>query len=150
MKNTQPIVTGAVAATVGFMSSFTVVLAGLRSVGASDAQAASGLLAVCVSTGALSVFLSRRTRMPISVAWSTPGAALLASTGAVDGGFAAAVGAFMVCGALLTLTGLSAGLGRLIARIPPPLASAMLAGVLLELCLAPVRAAVDLPALAAR
>lgn len=88
--------------------------------------------------------------MPITIAWSTPGAALLASTGTVDGGYAAAIGAFCVCGVLLTLAGLSSALGRLLARIPPALASAMLAGVLLELCLAPVRAAVDLPALAAR
>lgn len=149
MSSTRPVVTGLVAATVGFTSSFTVVLAGLGNVGASAAQAASGLLAVCIFTGVLSILLSRRTRMPISVAWSTPGAALLASTGAVDGGYAAAVGAFLVCGVLLTLAGMSQLLGRVLARIPPPLASAMLAGILLDLCLAPVRAVVELPALAA-
>lgn len=140
---------GVVAGIVGFSSSFTVVLAGLKGVGASDAQAASGLLALCVTMAAVAVTLSYRTRMPISVAWSTPGAALLATSGAVDGGFAAAVGAFLVCGVLLTAAGAIGALGRSIARIPVPIASAMLAGVLLQLCLAPVRAVVDLPALAA-
>jgi benzoate membrane transport protein len=140
---------GLVTAVVGFASSFTVVLAGLHAVGATDAQAASGLLALLVTMGVAAIILSVRTRMPISLAWSTPGAALLASSGAVDGGYEAAVGAFIVCGVLLTLAGLSAGLGRLIARIPTPLASAMLAGIILQLCLAPVHAVVELPGLAA-
>jgi benzoate membrane transport protein len=146
---TRPIVAGFIASFVGFASSFTIVLAGLRGVGATRDQAASGLFALCVVMAVLAVVLSLRTRMPISIAWSTPGGALLAATGPVDGGFAAAVGAFLVCGVLIALSGAWGALGRLIGRIPVPLASAMLAGVVLDLCLAPVRAAVDLPALAA-
>lgn len=145
----RPVVAGLVAAAVGFASSFTVVLAGLGAVGATREQAASALFALCVIMAALAIALSRRTRMPISIAWSTPGGALLASTGHVAGGFAAAVGAFAVCGALIALAGCWRPLGRAINTIPLPLASAMLAGVVLELCLAPVRAAVDLPSLAA-
>jgi benzoate membrane transport protein len=140
---------GLVTAVVGFASSFTVVLAGLHAVGATDEQAASGLFALCITMGIAAIVLSFRTRMPISAAWSTPGAALLASSGSVDGGYDAAVGAFIVCGVLLTLAGLSGALERLIRRIPVPIASAMLAGIILQLCLAPVQAAVDLPRLAA-
>ena len=40
----QPLGAGAITALVGFTSSFAVVLSGLRAVGASPAQAASGLL----------------------------------------------------------------------------------------------------------
>ena len=114
----QPVLAGAVAAFVGFASSFTIVLAGLRAVGATQEQAASALFALSVVMGVLAIVLSRRTRMPISVAWSTPGAALLVATGPVDGGFPAAVGAFIVCGVLLALAGTWGLLGRLIARIP--------------------------------
>ncbi len=144
----QPVVAGVVTAVVGFASTFAVVLAGLRAVGADERQAASGLLAVCVAAGATAVVLGLRHRIPISIAWSTPGAALLAATGAVDGGFAAAVGAFLVTGALIIAAGLFPALGRAIAAIPRPIAAAMLAGVLLSLCLAPVRALVDVPLLA--
>ncbi|WP_407939646.1 benzoate/H(+) symporter BenE family transporter [Motilibacter deserti] len=133
---------------MGFTSSFAVVLTGLRAVGASEAQAASGLAALCLGMGLSALLLSVRLRMPISVAWSTPGAALLASTGAPSGGFPAAVAAFLVTGALLVLAGLWRPLGRAIAAIPPALANAMLAGVLLSLCLAPARAAVEIPRLA--
>jgi benzoate membrane transport protein len=135
----QPVLAGILTALVGFTSSFAVVLAGLRAVGASPAEAASGLLAVCVTQALGMLWLSRRHRMPLTLAWSTPGAALLASTGVVHGGWPAATGAFLVTGALVIVTGLWSRLGGLIAAIPAPIAQAMLAGVVLELCLAPVR-----------
>nr|WP_129338502.1 benzoate/H(+) symporter BenE family transporter [Cellulomonas endophytica] len=138
---------GTVAALVGFLSAFAVVLDGLRSVGATPAQAASGLLAVTVAMGAATVVLALRTRVPVTVAWSTPGAALLAGTGAAAGGWAQAVGGFLVCGVLLAATGLVGPLERAVRRIPVPVAQAMLAGVLLPLCLRPVTAVVDAPAL---
>lgn len=72
-QRTEPITAGIVCALVGFTSSFAVVLAGLRGVGASPSQAASGLLAVTLTMGASTVLLSWRYRMPITVAWSTPG-----------------------------------------------------------------------------
>ncbi len=140
-----PIGAGLVASLVGVTAAFTVVLAGLQAVGASQAQAASGLLAATVTMGAASVLLSWRYRMPITSAWSTPGAALLMSMSSATGGWPAAIGAFVTCGVLLTLTGLWPGLARLVQRIPAPIAQAMLAGILLPLCVAPVGALVVEP-----
>lgn len=145
----QPLTAGLVTALVGFASSFTVVLAGLRAVGASQDQAASGLLALCVAVGVVAIIQGVRLRMPITIAWSTPGAALLLTVGTPEGGFPAAVGAFVVCGLLITATGLVPALGRVIAAIPGTIGSAMLAGVLLKLCLAPVTAMLDIPLMAA-
>ncbi|MFC8045100.1 benzoate/H(+) symporter BenE family transporter [Nocardia sp. NPDC057353] len=143
---TQPVGAGVVTALVGFTSSFAVVLAGITAVGATQAQAASGLAALCVTQAVGMLLLSRWYRMPITLAWSTPGAALLAGTGAVAGGWPAAVGAFVVTGALIVLTGLWGRLGALVAAIPVPIAQAMLAGVLVPLCLAPVEAVRTSPA----
>ncbi|WP_281976755.1 benzoate/H(+) symporter BenE family transporter [Pseudorhizobium flavum] len=131
---------GCLTAFVGFASSFAVVLQGLKGVGASDYQAASGLMALSVSMGVCAIVLSAWTRLPVSIAWSTPGAALLATAGAVDGGFPAAVGAFLVCGVLIVIAGLFRPLGRAVASIPAPLANAMLSGVILGLCFAPFKA----------
>ena len=141
------IAAGLLASFVGFASSFAVVLRGLTEAGASPAQAASGLMAVSVAMGVGGIWLSWRTRMPVSVAWSTPGAALLASTGVPEGGFPVAVGAFLAAGVLMVAAGLIRPLGRAVAAIPAPLANAMLAGVLLNLCLAPVRAVSFNPAM---
>ncbi|WP_203667807.1 benzoate/H(+) symporter BenE family transporter [Cellulomonas pakistanensis] len=138
---------GAVTAVVGFTSAFAVVLGGLRAVGATPAQAASGLLAVTLAMGAATILLAWRTRLPITVAWSTPGAALLATTGTAAGGWAEAVAGFALCGALLAAVGLWRRLERWVRLIPVPLANAMLAGVLVDLCLQPVLAVADRPLL---
>ena len=135
----QPIAIGVVTALVGFTSSFAVVLAGLAAVGASDSQAASGLAVLCLLQGLGMLWLTWRHRTPLTLAWSTPGAALLATQGYVTGGWPAAVGAFLVTGALIVATGLWGWLGRVIASIPAALAQAMLAGVLFTLCLAPFK-----------
>ena len=134
----RPIMAGVVTALVGFTSSFAVVLTGLAAVGATHPQAASGLLALSLTMGVACIVLAWRYRMPITAAWSTPGAALLAASGAIEGGWPAAVGAFLIVAALILLTALVPQLGSLIAAIPPSIAQAMLAGVLLPLCLAPI------------
>jgi benzoate membrane transport protein len=134
----QATTAGMLAAFVGFGSSFAVILRGVAAAGASPAQAASGLLALCVLTGVCGILLSLRTRMPIIVAWTTPGAALLASGPPVHGGFGYAVGAFLVSGLLIILAGLWPAMSRAVAAIPRSLASAMLGGIVFGLCLAPV------------
>ncbi|MFN3949987.1 benzoate/H(+) symporter BenE family transporter [Microbacterium sp.] len=142
---TRPLIAGVVTALVGFTSTFAVVLTGLRAVGATPEQAASGLLAITLVVGIGCIVLAGRYRIPITVAWSTPGVALLAATGAVDGGWSAVVGGFLVSAALILCTALFPPLGALIARIPPSIAQAMLAGVLLPLCVAPFLGLVDDP-----
>lgn len=81
-------------------------MAGLRAVGADPAQAASRLLALTLVFGVGVLWLSWQSRVPVTLAWSIPGAALLAGSGTVDGGWSAAVGAFLVTGVLIALTGL--------------------------------------------
>ena len=146
--STQPLAAGLLAAFVGTASSFAVILRGLSAMGASPAQAASGLMALSIAMGLCAIFLSLKTRMPISIAWSTPGAALLATSTAPEGGFAVAVGAFAVTGLLIAIAGLWKPLGRAVEAIPAPLANAMLAGVIFGLCLAPARAVASVPQLA--
>lgn len=143
----QSLFMGCLTAFVGFASSFAVVLQGLKGVGATDFEAASGLMALSVSMGLCAIVLSSVTRLPVSIAWSTPGAALLATTGVVEGGFSAAVGAFIICAVLIIIAGLFKPLGRAVASIPAPLANAMLSGVIIGLCFAPIKAIGFNPAL---
>ena len=87
--------------------------------------------------------------MPISIAWTTPGLALLATIGAVRADFRPRSRRSSWSALLIMLTGLWSPLGRLVAAIPKPIASAMLAGILLKLCLAPFMAIGKVPWLAA-
>lgn len=144
----QPIMAGVLAAIVGYASTFTLMLAALAAVGATAGEAGSGLFAVCLGIGLLNLVVAWRASVPISFAWSTPGGAFLLTVGEPAGGFPAVVGAFIVCGGLIVLTGILKPLARAVAAIPAPLANAMLAGMLLTLCLAPIKAVGELPALA--
>ncbi len=138
---------GVLAAFVGYSASFAIVLAGLTAMGASDAQAATGLFFATLGMGVCSMWLSLATRIPAAVAWSTPGAAFLAATATLPGGFSEAVGALIYCSVLIILTGIVPAVGRVVSAIPKPIANALLAGVLLKLCLAPALALGSLPLL---
>ena len=143
------IAAGVVASLVGYASSASVVLAGLLHVGATPRDAASGLLALSVLMGFTGIVLSVRLRQPVSAAWSTSGAALLAATARPPGGFSTAVAAFLIAGALAVATGAFPPFARTVALVPAPLGAAMLAGVLLPLCARVAVGFVDLPAVVA-
>jgi len=138
---------GLLAAFVGYTSAFAIVLTGLGATGATAEEAATGLFFATMGMGVCGVWLALTTRTPAAIAWSTPGAAFLASAAALPGGFAEATGAFLGCAALIVLTGFVPFLSRLVGAIPQPIASALLAGVLLKLCFAPALALGQVPLL---
>ena len=132
-----------VAALVGYGSTIALVLSAAAAVGASPAQTASWVFAICLAKAAGSALLSVWARVPVVLAWSTPGAALIAATSGIS--MAEAVGAFVLAGLLVALTGLIGPLGRAVALIPDGIAAGMLGGVLLPFCLRGAGAAQDLP-----
>ena len=134
-----------VAALVGYAASVAILLAAATALGATPAQTASWLLAISLGKAFGSALLSWRSKIPVVLAWSTPGAALIAATSGIS--FAEGVGAFIVAGLLIAATGLIRPLGALVARIPDGIAAGMLAGVLLPFCLKGAIAAQSLPAL---
>lgn len=140
-----PLLAGAVASITGTAASAGLVLAAFTSLGATKSQTTSAIFVLIALYGLLSIGLSIRFKMPISIVWSTPGAALLIASGTLGLPFSDAVGAFMVTGALLVLTGLWPALGRLVSSIPRPIASAMLAGVIFNFCVAPFKSAASFP-----
>ena len=134
-----PILAGGVSAITGVAASTGVVLAAMKGLGASDGQILSIIFVATAGYGILSIFLSLRYKMPLSIVWSTPGAAMLVAAGTLNLGFPVAVGSFIMSGVLLTLTGLWPALGRVVSSIPKPIASAMLAGVIFSFCIAPFK-----------
>ena len=119
---------GFVAVLVGFTSSVAIVFQAAQALGATQAQTTSWMWALGLGMGLTSVGLSLWTRQPILTAWSTPGAALLAGTHGI--GMPEAIGAFIVCGALITLCGATRWFEKVMDRIPLAVAAALLAGVL--------------------
>jgi benzoate membrane transport protein len=125
---------GFVAVLVGFSSSVAIVFQAAKALGATDAQTTSWMWALGLGMGITSLALSWRYKQPVLTAWSTPGAALIAMT-ASGITLPEATGAFVFCGLLICVAGFSGLFERLISKVPLPLASALLAGVLVKFCL---------------
>jgi benzoate membrane transport protein len=118
-----------IAALVGFGGTIAIIVAAAANMGATPAETGSWIAGVCLAMVLTSGWLSLWHRVPVITAWSTPGAALIAT--APSGiTMPEAVGAFLLAAALIIATALLKPLGRLIAAIPAAIASAMLAGVL--------------------
>lgn len=141
----QSALQGLVVALVGYASAVAILIKGLAAMGATEAQIASGLMVVGLAKGVVAIGLSLSSRMPISIAWTTPGLAFMATMGMLPGGFPAAIGAFLIVGLLIILAGFWTPLVRIVQAIPRAIANAMLAGILLKLCLAPFIAVRDMP-----
>ena len=125
------VIAGFVTVLVGFTSSAVIVFQAAHALGATPAEIASWMWALGLGMGLTCIGLSLRYRAPVVTAWSTPGAAMLI-TSAAGVSMPEAIGAFLVCGALITLSGFTGWFERAISRIPISIASGMLAGVLLR------------------
>ena len=125
------VVTGFVVVLVGFTSTGALVFQAALSLGATQAQVNSWMWALGIGMGLACIIPSLIYKKPVVAAWSTPGAALIAtSAGGVS--MHDAIGAFVMCAALIILAGATKAFERLMNRIPMAIASAMLAGVLLR------------------
>jgi len=119
---------------VGFTSTIALIFHAARSLGATPDQVTSWVLALGLGMGVATIGLSLWTRIPILVTWSTPGAAVIAAA-AQGVSLAEATGAFLLCGTLMWLCGVTGWFERLMNRIPLALAAALLAGILAKFAL---------------
>jgi benzoate membrane transport protein len=125
------IAAGFAAVLIGYSSSAVIIFQAARAAGASVEQTATWMMALGIGMGLTTIGLSWRYKMPIITAWSTPGAALLA-TSLTDISMPEAIGAFMFSALLITLSGITGWFERIMDRIPLALAGAMLAGILFQ------------------
>ena len=126
------VVAGFIAMMTGYTSSLILMYQAGQAAGLSAGQIASWIWALSIGMALCSIGLSLRYRTPITVAWSTPGAALLiTSLGGVS--YPEAIGAYLTCAALVTVCGVTGTFERLVRRLPGSLAAALLAGILFRI-----------------
>lgn len=123
---------GFIAMLTGYSSSVVLMIQAGNAADLTAAQIASWLWALSIGMAICTVALSLRYRTPLVVVWSTPGAALLI-TSLPGVPYGEAIGAFMVCGLLLLLSGVSSTIARLMRLLPASLAAALLAGILFRI-----------------
>ncbi|ASV55412.1 Benzoate transport protein [Lelliottia jeotgali] len=125
------ILAGFVAVLVGYASSAAIIWQAAAAAGATPHQIAGWMTALGIGMGVSTLALSLWYKAPVLTAWSTPGAALLATS--LQGvTLAETIGIFIFANALILLCGLTGLFARLMKIIPHTLAAAMLAGVLLR------------------
>lgn len=122
---------GFIVVLIGYTAGVAIIFQAAEAVEATQAQLNSWMLVLGFGMGASGLILSIAYKTPILTAWSTPGAALLV-TSLVGVTMEQAIGAFVFCAILLTLTGISGLFEKICKLVPTPIASAMLAGVLFQ------------------
>ena len=125
------IIAGFIAVLVGFASAMAIVFQAAQAAGATQAMIESWVWALGWGMGLGCLLLSLYYKRPIIIVWSTPGAALLAIS-LTEISIEQAIGVFVFVALLILLTGLSGLFDTLTKRLPLPVASAMLAGILLQ------------------
>ncbi|MGY5367797.1 benzoate/H(+) symporter BenE family transporter [Enterobacter oligotrophicus] len=125
------VLAGFVAVLVGYASSAAIIWQAAAAAGASAQQIAGWMTALGIGMGLSTLALSWWYKAPVLTAWSTPGAALLATS--LHGvTLAETIGVFIFANALILFCGVTGLFARLMKLIPHSLAAAMLAGVLLR------------------
>ncbi|WP_286740878.1 benzoate/H(+) symporter BenE family transporter [Pseudoalteromonas sp. UBA2102] len=120
---------GLVAVIIGFSSSIALIYQVVITLGGTPDLVASWLLILGLVMGITTIGLSYYYKVPVLIAWSTTGAALLISS-AQGYHLGEAIGAFMFAATLVFVSGVTGWFEKIMNRIPSELACAMLAGVL--------------------
>jgi len=134
LADTSPsaIVAGFISMMTGFTSSLVLMFQAGQAAGLTSAQISSWIWALSIGMAVCSIGLSLRYRTPVTVAWSTPGAALLiTSLGHVA--YSEAIGAYITCAVLVVICGLTGSFEKMVKRLPSSLAAALLAGILFKI-----------------
>ncbi|MBP6018726.1 MAG: benzoate/H(+) symporter BenE family transporter [Burkholderiaceae bacterium] len=122
---------GFIAVLVGYSSSVAIIFQAANAAGATPAELGSWMWALGIGMGISCIGLSLAYKEPILTAWSTPGAALLVTS--LSGlSMGQAIGAFLFCSLLITLSGITGWFQRIMQFMPRSIAAAMLAGILVR------------------
>lgn len=138
------IIAGVIATLIAYAGPMAIVLQAAQSLPAD--VTASWVWSISVGSGVLGVWLSLRYRAPVVIAWSVPGSALL--IGLLPGlPLPEVVGAYLLASGVMVVLGLSGWFDPVLARLPPAISAAMLAGILLGFALDAVAALPQQPLL---
>ncbi|HBW09967.1 MAG: benzoate transporter [Pseudomonas sp. BICA1-14] len=123
------VVAGFIATVISYAGPLVIIFQAAKAGGLPQDVLSSWVWTISIGSGVLGILLSLRYKVPIIIAWSAPGSALLV-TMLPDITLNEAVGAYIVTSVVLLLVGLSGAFDRIINRLPAAIAAGMLAGIL--------------------
>lgn len=123
------LVAGFIATVISYAGPLVIIFQAAKSAGLPAEVLSSWVWAISIGSAVLGIVLSIRFRVPIVIAWSAPGSALLVAM-LPDISLNEAVGAYILANALILLVGLSGAFDRIVGKLPAAISAAMLAGIL--------------------
>lgn len=123
------VVAGFIATIISYAGPLVIIFQAAKAGGLPHDVLSSWVWTISIGSGVLGILLSLRYRVPIVIAWSAPGSALLV-TMLPDISMNQAVGAYLVSNLIILLVGLSGAFDKVISRLPAAISAAMLAGIL--------------------
>ncbi len=122
-------VAGLIATIISYAGPLVIIFQAAKSAGLPHEVLSSWVWAISIGSGVLGIVLSLRFKVPVIIAWSAPGSALLVALlpGII---LNEAVGAYIVSSLIILLVGLSGAFDRIISKLPAAISAAMLAGIL--------------------
>lgn len=142
--NVATIGAGLVAAIFGCTGPALIIINGGNEAGLSPVVTTSWIFGIYVLGGLISLVLALYYKMPVTGAWSIPGAVLVVGALATFE-FSDMVGSFLVAGLLVLLLGVTGLMRRVAAWLPVPIVMAMIAGALIRFGTGVVDAGVSAP-----
>ncbi|PAU54648.1 benzoate transporter [Pseudomonas sp. PIC25] len=123
------LVAGFIATVISYAGPLVIIFQAAKAADMPQDVLSSWVWAISIGSGVLGIVLSLRYKVPIVIAWSAPGSALLVAM--LPGvGLGEVVGAYLVASLVVLLVGLSGAFDRIIRRLPAAISAAMLAGIL--------------------
>ncbi|GGD15946.1 benzoate/H(+) symporter BenE family transporter [Aureimonas glaciei] len=135
---------GLVAAIFGCSGPALIVIGAAGAGNLTNGQTVAWLLAIYGFGGLISLVMALHYKMPVTGAYSIPGAALVAGSLTVFS-FDQAVGAFIMAGVIVFVLGITGLIGRVMRWLPMPIVMAMIAGALIRFGTGAVTAIGTLP-----
>lgn len=123
------VVAGFIATVISYAGPLVIIFQAAESAGLSHAVLSSWVWAISIGSAVLGIGLSLRYRVPIIIAWSAPGSALLVAL-LPQISLNEAVGAYIVASLVIFLVGISGAFDRIISKLPAAIGAGMLAGIL--------------------
>ena len=124
-------VAGFIATVISYAGPLVIIFQAADAAHLSRELLSSWVWAISIGSALLGIGLSLRYRVPIIIAWSAPGSALLVAL--LPGiSMNEAVGAYLLSSLIIFLVGISGAFDRVIGKLPGAIAAAMLAGILLR------------------
>lgn len=123
------VVAGFIATVISYAGPLVIIFQAALAADMPQDALSSWIWTISIGSGALSIGLSLYYRVPIVIAWSAPGSALLVSL-LPQISLGEAIGAYIVTAVVILLVGLSGTFDRLVRRLPSAIAAAMIAGIL--------------------